>query len=189
MTGVGDLLRACAGDDATGLLFEDQRWTWDQVVTESAARAALIEQLLDSTRPPHVGVLLENVPEYLFWAGGAALTGAAIVGINPTRRGEELARDIRHTDCQLIVTDASQIEFARRPRPRCRGRACARSRHAVVQRRCRPSPARPFPTDDVDADAILLPAVHIGLDRCAEGGHVLDRSHGGRRRSGGASTA
>ena len=40
--------------------------------------------------------------------GGAALAGAVVVGINPTRRGPELARDIRHTDCQLIVTDEAQ---------------------------------------------------------------------------------
>src|SRR5262249_20818105 len=29
-----------------------------------------------------------------------------VVGINPTRRGAELAHDVRHTDCQLVVTDA-----------------------------------------------------------------------------------
>jgi fatty-acyl-CoA synthase len=29
-----------------------------------------------------------------------------MVGINPTRQGNELATDIRHTDCQLIVTEA-----------------------------------------------------------------------------------
>ena len=55
--------------------------------------------------PFHFGVLLENVPEYLYWIGGAALAGAAVVGINPTRRGAELAHDVRHTDCQLVVTD------------------------------------------------------------------------------------
>jgi fatty-acyl-CoA synthase len=55
--------------------------------------------------PFHVGVLLENVPEYPMWLGAAALSGATIVGINPTRRGAELARDITHTNCQLIVTD------------------------------------------------------------------------------------
>ena len=33
-------------------------------------------------------------------------------GINPTRRGEELARDVRHTDCQLVVT-------SRRPAAAC----------------------------------------------------------------------
>ena len=51
-------------------------------------------------------MLLPNGPEYLFWLNGAALAGAAVVGINPTRRGEALAADVRATDCQLIVTDA-----------------------------------------------------------------------------------
>ena len=45
--------------------------------------------------PLHIGVLLGNVPEYIFWLGAAALAGAVVVGINPTRRGEALAGDIR----------------------------------------------------------------------------------------------
>jgi fatty-acyl-CoA synthase len=96
------LLRA--DDDRTGLLFEDSRWTWREVVAESAARGALA-RALRRPGPFHIGVLLDNVPEYLFWLGGAALAGATVVGINPTRRGDELARDIRFTDCQLVVTD------------------------------------------------------------------------------------
>ena len=59
----------------------------------------------------HIGVLLDNVPEYLFWLGGAALAGAVVVGINPTRRGPELARDIRFTECRMIVTDAAGAEL------------------------------------------------------------------------------
>ena len=51
-------------------------------------------------------MLLPNGPEYLFWLNGCALAGAAIVGINPTRRGEALAADVRATDCAVIVTDA-----------------------------------------------------------------------------------
>ena len=39
---------------------------------------------------------------------GAALVGAVVVGINPTRRGDELAADIRVTDCQLVITDSTQ---------------------------------------------------------------------------------
>ena len=34
-----------------------------------------------------------------------------MVGINPTRRGAELARDIRFTDCQLLVTDEAGAEL------------------------------------------------------------------------------
>ena len=55
--------------------------------------------------PFHVGVLLENVPEYLFLSGAAVLSGATLVGINPTRRGAGLERDIRHTDCQILITE------------------------------------------------------------------------------------
>ena len=76
------------------------------------AEAELRAELLASLRrdgPFHVGVLLENTPEYLFLLAGAALAGAVIVGVNPTRRGEELATDIRRADCQLLVTDSTQV--------------------------------------------------------------------------------
>ena len=101
---VAELLARRADDDHAGLLFEDRSWSWREVVAESARRAALAVALREHG-PFHVGVLLENGPEYLFWLGGAALSGSTVVGINPTRRGAELARDIAHADCQLIVTD------------------------------------------------------------------------------------
>ena len=87
-----------------GIRNDERAWTWAEVVTESAARAALLRH--DGLAGRHVGVLLDNVPEYVFLLGGAALPGAALVGINPTRRGDELAADIRHTDCRCLVTDA-----------------------------------------------------------------------------------
>ena len=109
MSTVADLLRARVGDHNVGYVFEGRTWTWDEVVRESSTRAAMLRDLLDPERPPHVGVLLENVPDYLFWIGAAALTGACVVGINPTRRGAELARDVHHTDCQVVVSDASGL--------------------------------------------------------------------------------
>ncbi len=110
MTSVAELLVARRHDEHTGLCFEDQTWTWRQVVEECEVRAALLRDLRRDG-PFHIGVLLENVPEFLFLLGGAALSGAVIVGINPTRRGPELAGDIRHTDCQLIVTDSTQASL------------------------------------------------------------------------------
>lgn len=95
------------GDDAVGLRFEGQDWTWGQVVDESAARAALLTELVPPPdgRQVHVGVLLENVPDFVFWIGGGALAGAVVVGINASRSGSELARDISHADIDLIVTE------------------------------------------------------------------------------------
>jgi AMP-binding enzyme len=105
---IAGLLLAGAGDDNTALLFEDQRWSRRELVQEAATRSALLQQLRPQgpgERPWHVGVLLENTPEYVFLIAGAALCGATVVGINPTRRGAELAADIRGTDCALVVTD------------------------------------------------------------------------------------
>ncbi len=99
-----DLLVARADDDHPAILFEDEVVSYRSFIAEAAARAALLREARRDG-PFHLGVLLENVPEYLFWIGGAALAGAAVVGINPTRRGAELAHDVRHTDCQLVVTD------------------------------------------------------------------------------------
>ena len=105
VTTVAAMLAARAADDRTGVMDGDGRWTWREAVLEGAARGALARSLI-GTDKPHVGVLLPNGAEYLFWLNGAALAGAAIVGINPTRRGEALAADVRATDCAMIVTDA-----------------------------------------------------------------------------------
>jgi fatty-acyl-CoA synthase len=99
-------VRARADDDRDALRFEDSSWTYREWVRECAARAALF----DATRvdgAPHVGLLLENVPDFTMWTGAAAVAGATVVGLNPTRRGAELARDVTHTECQLVVTDAA----------------------------------------------------------------------------------
>ncbi len=105
MATTANLLRARTGDEHVGLLFEDERYRWEEIVQHGADRAALA-LALRRPGPFHIGVLLDNQPEYLFWICAAALSGAATVGINPTRRGAELAHDVQHTDCQLIVTDA-----------------------------------------------------------------------------------
>jgi fatty-acyl-CoA synthase len=104
---VAALLAARRDDANPGLrtVEGDQAWTWAEVVAESAARVPALAAAGVSGR--HVGVLLENVPEFVFLLGAAALDGTVVVGINPTRRGEELARDIRHTACDLVLTDAT----------------------------------------------------------------------------------
>ncbi|HWD55964.1 MAG TPA: AMP-binding protein [Acidimicrobiales bacterium] len=107
---VAAMVAARAEDDRTGVVDATGSWTWRQAVSEGAARGALA-QSLTAGRLPHIGVLLPNGPEYLFWLNGAALAGAAIVGINPTRRGDALAADVRATDCAMIVTDDDGAEL------------------------------------------------------------------------------
>jgi fatty-acyl-CoA synthase len=102
-----ELLLARADDDRPALLFEDRNWSYRQLVDEGRRRIALSApfqlELREDGRPLHVGVLLDNTPEYVFWLTAAALSGAVVVGINSTYRGEALGQLISHTDCDLVV--------------------------------------------------------------------------------------
>lgn len=108
---IADLLLDRLGDHRPGLRSRDRTWTWDEVVLESAARADLLRQLRDDSRPCHVGIFLDNVAEFVLWLGGAALSGATVVGINPTRRGVYLAEEVHESDLQLVVTDGAGLEI------------------------------------------------------------------------------
>src|SRR5580693_5553502 len=101
-------LLARAGDTRPGLVAADGEWSWNQVVDASRARAAWLAAHR-APGPFHVALLLDNVPEFAFWLGAAALAGAVTVGANPTHRGPDLARDLAHTRCQLLVTDRAHL--------------------------------------------------------------------------------
>lgn len=91
--------------------FGDRSWTHSDVLVESRRWAALFESARPiGGRPPHIGILSDNTPEYLFALSGAALCGATIVGLNHTRVGEHLARDIAHTDVDLVITEPNHLE-------------------------------------------------------------------------------
>jgi fatty-acyl-CoA synthase len=105
---VAELVLRRASDTGLGLLTATGSSTHAQVVAAAAARAAW---LADRRRPGpfHVALLLDNVAEHVLWLQAAALAGAVVVGANPTHRGDDLARDLSHTECQLLVTSLGHL--------------------------------------------------------------------------------
>src|SRR5713101_2366502 len=81
----------------------ERSWTHGEYLAESCRWANLFVESRPAKGPFHIAVLMDNIPEYLFALGGAALTGATIVGLNSTRRGANLLRDISHTDCGILI--------------------------------------------------------------------------------------
>ncbi|MEW2176912.1 AMP-binding protein [Streptomyces sp. NPDC005406] len=106
---VAELVQRQWGDHRTGLRHEDTVLSHHQVASGAAARAALLADLLPAGSEPHLGVLLDNTPEFPLWLSAAALAGAAVAGINPTRRGAELARDVLHTECRVLITERAHL--------------------------------------------------------------------------------
>lgn len=164
------------GDRHPGLRTRNQEWTWDEVVQESFARAALASALRDAEAGPfHVGVLLENVPDFVFWLGAAALAGATVVGLNPTRGNADLASDIRHADCQLVVTDTAGAQRLRGLDHDVRPDQVLLVDDPAYRRRVRSHRGEPTTAAGVDATSLLLLLFTSGTTgtskavRCSQG--------------------
>jgi fatty-acyl-CoA synthase len=104
---VTTLLAPLADIDDRGVYFEDSFTSWRDHLRHGAALAATLRGRLDPSRPPHVGVLLENTPFFSAMLVAAGMYGIVPVGLNPVRRGAALARDIALADCQLVLADSN----------------------------------------------------------------------------------
>jgi fatty-acyl-CoA synthase len=172
---VATLLRRNVAEhgDRPALRFGERIWTHGELFAEAGRFAALFRTRLDPGRPPHVGVLLDNTPDYVFALCGAALSGSVVAGLNSTRQGEHLGRDIVHTDLQLVLTEprhAAQLDsaleglelpggtlvstrFADRDDPPARGASLDEALDAVGDL---PAPRSSDSAADVDALWVLL---------------------------------
>src|ERR1700752_4693265 len=103
---VTDLLVPLTEIDDRGIYFEDSFTSWRDHVQQGAAIAATLSELLDPAKSPHVGVLLENTPFFFAMLVAGGMSGNVPGGLNPVLRGEALARDIAHADCQLVLADS-----------------------------------------------------------------------------------
>ncbi|MBC6462037.1 AMP-binding protein [Actinomadura sp. HBU206391] len=162
-------------------------WTWREVVQECAVRAAWMTSVAatgrtasescervrppqpsepSDTRPLHVGVLLDNVPELVFLLGGAALSGSVIVALNTTRSAAELAGDAARADCDLLVTEPGHLDLAEGLREHAADAAAEGGTAAGItvldaestdyRERLAPYTGAPLPDTDAIADETLL---------------------------------
>ena len=104
---VAHLLRERLGDHTVAVKHGERRWSWAEHLDEASRQAAALIAHADPARPLHVGTLLGNTPQMLTAMAAAGLGGYVLAGINNTRRGSALARDITLADCQILLTDAA----------------------------------------------------------------------------------
>ena len=108
---VQQLLRERIGDPTPAVKYGERVWTWREHLDEAARHAATLIARADVSRPLHVGTLLGNTPQMLTAMAAAGLGGYVLCGINNTRRGDALVRDIAKADCQILLTDADNARL------------------------------------------------------------------------------
>ena len=186
MSTAAELLLARADDDRPALLFEDRSWTHRELVDEGRRRIALHApfqlEFREDDRPLHIGVLLDNTPEYVFWLTAAALSGAVVVGINSTYRGEPLRQLISHTDCDLVVTSSghlSLLEGLDDVVPGDRMLVVDEPDYRAELERTEPAPPSPTPAEDA-LFLLIFTSGSTGLPkavRCTQGRFARTGAH------------
>lgn len=53
----------------------------------------------------HVGIFMQNIPEFFYILGGCAFTCSTLVGVNNAQVGEKLAFDINNIDMDILFVD------------------------------------------------------------------------------------
>jgi len=99
-------LREWLDESSVAVRYDEYQQSWRDHLADATAQSSALLGIADRTRPMHIGVLLGNTPDMLTALAAAGLGGYVLCGINNTRRGAALQRDILHADCQILLTDA-----------------------------------------------------------------------------------
>ncbi|SIS14490.1 fatty-acid--CoA ligase FadD1 [Williamsia sterculiae] len=99
------LLRTRASEETVAVRVADRAQSWREHIREAEQIASAILAMADTSRPMHVGTLLGNTPAMLGALAAGGLGGFTLCGINTSRRGAGLIRDIRIADVQILLVD------------------------------------------------------------------------------------
>ena len=101
--------------DRAFILFRDdtemlKTFTYAEFYEQSLSYGNMISGMKQSLRVGendrfHVGVFMQNIPEFFFLLGGCAFTNATLVGVNNAQVGEKLAFDINNIDMHVLFVD------------------------------------------------------------------------------------
>lgn len=97
-----------ASRDRVFIRFHDYTATYAQFYLRSVVFGNLFLHMRQDG-PFHIGLLMENYPEFLYSLGGCAFTGGVLVGVNYTQLGEKLVGMLNHMDAQLLITEPKYV--------------------------------------------------------------------------------
>ena len=90
------------------LVFQDERWTYDEFCTEIKALAKALETRLGVTKGRRVGIAMRNCPEMLFLMMAIASVGGIATFLNAWWTPEELNYALDDSGADIIFADADR---------------------------------------------------------------------------------
>ena len=103
---------------ATALMFKDQSYSYEQLLTHvRAVCAGLLATGL--TAGERVAVYLPKQPETVFGLFGAAYAGACFVPVNPLLKPPQLAHILPHCNVRVLITSRARLQSLQSILPEC----------------------------------------------------------------------
>jgi len=156
---LGALFAGARGDQSTFLVYEGERWTFDETMRHVDALAHALVHDFGIAKGDRVGIAMRNLPEWIVSFAAILSVGAVSVSLNAWWTEEEIAYGVDDSGLSLLIVDRERV-----------GRA-----HPVAQKR-----SLPMVVARADADAELpegvrryedvvtlgnaMPAVEVGPD-------------------------
>ena len=98
--------------DQTFLVYEDERWTFGDVMAKVDATAAMLVDRYEIERGDRVAIAMRNYPEFIIAFAGVVSVGGIAVLLNAWWTREEMDYGLEDCGAKLLVADAERIERA-----------------------------------------------------------------------------
>ena len=158
-TTLGELFAGARGEPSTFLVYEDERWSFDETMRHVDALAHALVHRFGITRGDRVGIAMRNLPEWIISFAAILSIGAVSVSFNAWWTETELDYAVGDSGVSLLIADPARTERLHRA-------AQARGVGIIVARadRIEPVPAGVQHFDEVIALGDPMPEVEVGPD-------------------------
>lgn len=99
--------------EATFLVYEDERYTFDEVYARADGIAAALQSRYGVTKGDRVAIAMRNYPEWIMTYLGALSVGAVVVSMNAWWTTEELDFGLEDCGASVLVADPDRVTRTR----------------------------------------------------------------------------
>ncbi len=107
---LAQLFAGARGDQSTFLVYEDERWTFDETMRHVDALAHALVETFGIRKGDRVGIAMRNLPEWIVSFAAILSVGAVSVSLNAWWTESELDYAIDDAGLSLLIADPERTE-------------------------------------------------------------------------------
>jgi long-chain acyl-CoA synthetase len=96
--------------DRTFLVYENERWSFEQVADHVAALGATLVERYGVAKGDRVALAMRNYPEWVVSYAAITSIGAVVVPLNAWWTTEEMDYGLHQSECQVVIADRERVE-------------------------------------------------------------------------------